>query len=155
VFVLLAAFYLGQYTFETKYVDGYRDDLAFMKQVRGWVPAAAPVFIKFDDVGPLETCWLFFYSDDRAVLLSDWTDLGPQREGRREAWVLARGRERAGLEAFGPVEVALTSKHTKGEHSPADRRTLFHVRFPDRAAPETGLQTGASRDGRAARTSGV
>jgi 4-amino-4-deoxy-L-arabinose transferase-like glycosyltransferase len=129
IFSLLAICYHGQYAYETMYVDDYGDDLAFMKQMHERLPAGEPVLIYFDYSAPLETCWLFFYSEDPSVLVEDWKELGERRIQQSEAYILARARERHHLESYGSVEVVLASKHTKGEHSPDDRRTLFHMRF--------------------------
>jgi 4-amino-4-deoxy-L-arabinose transferase-like glycosyltransferase len=125
---LVLAAYVAQYSYQTWCLDAYRDDTAFLREVHRRVPCDRPLLVNYDMIRPLETFWLLFYSEDRVGLLSDVSDLGPTLRDYPVAYVIGRDRDRPLLARVGSVEPIVASKHTRGEESPADRRTLFRVR---------------------------
>jgi hypothetical protein len=131
VFALLAVCYGLFYTYQTNYLNSYRDDMDLLRQVRARVKPDEPLFINFDGLYLLETFHLLYYSDEHAVLLHNLTFLLDERIKQKEVYVLARAFDSAYLSSLGSAEVVLQSKHTKGERLPADRRTLFHLCFRD------------------------
>jgi 4-amino-4-deoxy-L-arabinose transferase-like glycosyltransferase len=127
-FTILAVLYGAGYVYQTQYFDTYRDDSDFLAEVRRMTPDR-PLYVNFDELYPLETFHLLFYSDDHTVLLHNLTFLLDQRIRQPEVYVLCRRWEGAYLASLGRAEVILESKHTRGERSPADRRALFRLRF--------------------------
>jgi 4-amino-4-deoxy-L-arabinose transferase-like glycosyltransferase len=130
LFGILAVVYGLLYAYQTNYLDGYGDDSDFLRQVRGLVTPDRPLYINFDDLYPLETFHLLFYTDG-AKLLHNLTFLLDEHIDRKEVYVLARAAEGTYLSTFGKAQMVLQSRHTRGERSPADRRTLFLLRFRD------------------------
>jgi 4-amino-4-deoxy-L-arabinose transferase-like glycosyltransferase len=128
LFALLAAIYGGFYTYQTKYLDSYREDTAFLHQARA-LTRDRPFYINFDELYPLETFHLLFYSDEHTVLLHNLTFLLDRHIQESEVYVLCRASEGAYLANLGRAELVLQSRHTRGERSPADRRSLFRLHF--------------------------
>lgn len=140
LFGLLAAVYIGFYLYQTKYLDSYRDDTAFLNQACA-LTRDKPFYINFDELYPLETFHLLFYSDDHAVLLHNLTFLLDQRIHAPEVYVLCRAGEGAYLSTLGRAELVLQSRHTRGERTPDDRRALFRLRFrPDMPRVATNVR---------------
>jgi 4-amino-4-deoxy-L-arabinose transferase-like glycosyltransferase len=129
MFTLLAAFYGLMYPYQSVYCNGYRDDADFLRQVRRLAPPDR-LYVHYD-THPLETFHVLFYNDRRAVLLLNLTFLRDQRIKQREIYVLGRARDGEPLAEYGSVTQVLQSRHTKAERSPAERRTLFKLRFHD------------------------
>lgn len=131
LFALVAAFYFLLWGYHTRYLNQYREEREFLHAVEARLDADRPLYVHFDTLHPLETFWLLYYSDDRAVLLHNATFLRDERIRHKEVYVLARGYERPELEQLGTAEVVLESHSARGLRSWDDRRTLFRVRFRD------------------------
>jgi 4-amino-4-deoxy-L-arabinose transferase-like glycosyltransferase len=127
-FALLAGCYLMIYSYQTWCLTSYREDAVLLKEVRALASPDKPLFICWDPY-ELETCYLLFYSDERALTIPSLNALAWERGKHREAYVLARVRDQARLARFGSAELVVASKHSKYERSRADRRALFQVRF--------------------------
>jgi 4-amino-4-deoxy-L-arabinose transferase-like glycosyltransferase len=136
VFSLLFAFYAFLITYQTLYVDDYQNDRVFLQEVQAVVGPERPVFINFDMSHPLETAWLLYYSGDRIVLLDEISALAKKEVEDRDVFLVARMRDRDEVLQLGGCEVALQSKHTRGERTLGDRRTLFRVRLESPAMSE-------------------
>jgi hypothetical protein len=130
VFGLLIAVYCGQYSYKTHYLDRYRDDTAFVYETRALVPHDMPIFINYDD-HTLEGFRTLFYLDTNAKLLQNFTWLLDENIRDKEVYIIGRGHSAEKLARYGSVQPVLQSKHTRGESSPADRWTLFLLRFRD------------------------
>jgi hypothetical protein len=127
----LFTFYCLLYSYQSLYLDDYQEDQLFLKEARQTIDATRPMFINDDRYHPLETAWLLFYSDDSAVLVDDVKSLIQKHARDGEVFLVARMRDEKELMKLASCEVVLQSKHTRGERSFGDRRTLFRLRLSD------------------------
>jgi hypothetical protein len=75
---------------------------------------------------------VLFYLGDRAQLLHNITFLRDDRVRVLDVLIVAHAFEEANLKEYGTPQVVLQSRSSNGEQSPADRWTLFRLRFHDR-----------------------
>jgi 4-amino-4-deoxy-L-arabinose transferase-like glycosyltransferase len=111
--------------------DPYRDENAFLQEVRQRVPADQPLYLRLDGPGPLETFRLLFYEPPDTVLLPNLTFLRDQRIDRSEVYLLARLEDRQALSEYGACTVVMESPSDRRVFVPGMRRALFHMRFRD------------------------
>lgn len=125
---LVVAGHLAGYVYHTAYNDRYLDDRAFVARVREAISAERSVVV-INDVNPLYASWLLFYLDRPSILLHNPTFLRSDGLPREEAYVVARAEAKRTLTKYGAVTQLDQSCRTRGEASPAERWTLFHLRF--------------------------
>jgi hypothetical protein len=128
------AVYWGGYTLKSRYGNDYVEDLAFLDAVRTAAPADRPLLFNFDAERPLETFHVLFYGDRRIRMLRNLTFLLDDRIRDSEVYVIARAEDGPELKKYGHTDVVLQSAGTRGEVSPAERRTLYRVRFDEHLA---------------------
>lgn len=125
---LVVAGHLGGYVYHTAFNDRYLDDRAFVARVRDTVPAGRDVVV-VNDANPLYASWFLFYLDRPTVLLHNLSFLRSDRLRDAEVYLVARAEARRTLAKYGAVNELDRSCRTRGEASPAERWTLFHLRF--------------------------
>lgn len=107
-------------------------DTAFLAQVESTVPRSEPLMINADLHGELDFFRIGFYLRPSAVLLHNLTYLRDRNLHAPEVFVITRAKDLARLQTLGTVESVLQSTYSRREKSPADRFTLFRLRFdPD------------------------
>jgi hypothetical protein len=107
-------------------------DTQFLRRVEATVARDAPLFINADLRGELDFFRIGFYLRPEAKLLHNLTFLRDGRIQDREVYVITRAKDRAKLDELGATQVVFQSARTRRESSPADRFTLFRLRFrPD------------------------
>lgn len=116
---------------EKRFGSGYVPDCAFLKQAARLVPAGQPCYVVVDEFQLLQTFHVLFHTPGKTALLHNLTYLRDSRIHERDVYVLTRGFHEAPLREYGSVETLLTSTHTPGELTPADRRTLFRVHLDE------------------------
>jgi 4-amino-4-deoxy-L-arabinose transferase-like glycosyltransferase len=136
---LMVGFYWLAWMYQTRCLDRYGDDRAFLQEVRGYVPADRPLFVAYDERAELETFWVLFYSRPGGILLAKPADLEKQEQKYNEIYVLGRAYDGPKYTQYGETDALLQSRYTRFESSPAERRTLFRVRFD---AGKVGLLQG-------------
>jgi 4-amino-4-deoxy-L-arabinose transferase-like glycosyltransferase len=129
LFSCFLAFYWASSAYETFCLDRYGEDRIFLEEVGRLVKGGAPLFVAYDERAELETFWVLFYSKEEARLLPRPAALKEWWSGEREMYVLGRAYDGPRLAPQGKTEAVLQSRHTRFEASPAERRTLFRVRF--------------------------
>jgi 4-amino-4-deoxy-L-arabinose transferase-like glycosyltransferase len=102
--------------------DRCRDDCEFLKSVRSFVPPDTPLWA----TGGQEIARHIFYVDPPPQGIFDAADL-EKYFNNTPFYLITRRREEPRLKKFGRVDVITESRYTRGEHSPADRFTLFRV----------------------------
>jgi len=121
--------FCGFYYLQMEYQDRYRVENRFLEEVRAALPAGHPFFVKFDNVHPLETYRLLFYSDKQATLLPNLSFLRDDRIVDTEAYILTRYHDLPELAKYGTPHVVLLSESMRGITSPQDRRVLVRLQF--------------------------
>lgn len=129
IFACLVAFYWMSFVYQARCLDRYGDDLAFLRRVPEYVSPEQPLMVAYDERGELETFWVLFYSRPGGILLHKPADLPKQQAAHQEIYVLGRAYDGPKFAEYGTTEVILQSRHTRFESTPAERRTLFRVRF--------------------------
>jgi 4-amino-4-deoxy-L-arabinose transferase-like glycosyltransferase len=129
-FALLGSAYVGGFAYKGQYLHRSAEDTAFLRQARGLIDPAAPLFIHPSDEA-LEGLRMLFYFDARAAVLYNFTLLRDERYAAPAAYVITRFRERDRLDPYGTADVVLQSRMTRRETSADDRWTLFRLRFHD------------------------
>ena len=85
-----------------------------------------------DDDAPLNASWLLYYLDGRGTLLHNLTFLKADNICEKEVYLIARQKQEPKLRQYGTFQTVLQSKHSRYEEGPADRYTLYRLRFhPD------------------------
>jgi 4-amino-4-deoxy-L-arabinose transferase-like glycosyltransferase len=128
-FSILAALYCLGHAYQTRYVDGYREETVFLQEVSRMVPAGEPLFVHFDVTYPLETFRLLFYVHHQTMLLHNATFLSDERIGQNTIYVLGRLADQEQFARYGTTEVVLQSACQRGVSTPAQRRVLFRLHF--------------------------
>jgi 4-amino-4-deoxy-L-arabinose transferase-like glycosyltransferase len=128
-FALLAAAYCVTDRYHTEYIDRNREDTAFLRALPRQMALQEPLLVVFDAAQPLEASRLLFYGPQGAGLLHNLTFLLDDRIAANEVYLIARAGEADELRRFGSPEMVLQSRYTKNERSPADRWTLFRLRY--------------------------
>jgi 4-amino-4-deoxy-L-arabinose transferase-like glycosyltransferase len=126
-FTLLIGVYVGFYEYQTRYLNSYLEEDAFLQEVSRRVPADEPLYVIFDGRGPLETFRMLFYGREPMVLLHNLTFLRDERITRPSIYLLARMENQRGLRRFGACEVVLTSPSMRHLPTPELRRALFRI----------------------------
>jgi hypothetical protein len=144
------------YLHRTAYLDSYAGDREFIAKVRETVPPDAPIYV-LNEYHPLNAAWPMYYLDPRSRLLHHMTFLSSDRITAAEVYVVARRvvaqrDTEVALARYGEVTRLTESPKTRAEASPADRYTLFRLRFfPDLVRyPEpyvNGMQATGRSDG--------
>jgi 4-amino-4-deoxy-L-arabinose transferase-like glycosyltransferase len=129
LFLSLTCFYWFAWAYQTRCLDRYGDDKVFLEQASKMVGKDTPLLVAYDERAELETFWVLFYSRPGSILLTKPADLEKYRKEQHDVYVLARAYDGPKYSQYGPTEIALQSKHSRFEATPAERRTLFHVRF--------------------------
>jgi 4-amino-4-deoxy-L-arabinose transferase-like glycosyltransferase len=129
LFTLFLGFYWMEWVYQTRCLDRYGDDLAFLRETTRIVAPEKTLMVAYDVRGELETFWVLFYSRPGSILLPEPTSLAKQREVTPEVYVLARAYDGPSYAEYGTAEIVLQSKHTRFESWPGERRTLFRIRF--------------------------
>jgi hypothetical protein len=141
----------GAYLHRTAYLDSYAGDREFIVQVRKTVPADAPLFV-LNEYHPLNAAWPMYYLGPRTQLLHHMTFLSSDQITAAEVYVVARRYAEEDLTRFGEVTRLAESPRTRAESSPAERYTVFRLRFyPDLVRypepPVNGMQATGRSDG--------
>ena len=136
-------------TFQARYLNHYVEDLEFVRESAGLIPADAQVHIQFDWIAPLETFWMLYHTPRTADVIRDPWQLAERSPGRPCAYILTRRMEIEPLKVVGTVETVLESRMTRGERNPNERRVLcrvmFHPHIPP--APEEYIRMTRARCG--------
>jgi 4-amino-4-deoxy-L-arabinose transferase-like glycosyltransferase len=135
--VLLVAGHWLAYDLRTTFDNHYREDSDFLLEVQALTPPDKPLLV-MDDDAPLNASWLLFYLGDRATLLHNVTFLLQDSIQGPEVYLLARRKVAKDLARFGTYESLAQSEHSRYEETPADRYTLFRLRFYDHLARHSG-----------------
>ena len=107
--------------------DETAPDTAFLNQVEQTVPADGLLTINAGLGGELDFFRNAFYVRPNALLLHNLTFLRDRRLPSDHVYVVTRHHDLAALDTLGKVHVVLVSSHTRREHSPQDRFTLFEL----------------------------
>jgi hypothetical protein len=112
--------------------DATSADTAFLQQVEQTVPRDHLLAINSYLDGEMDFFRNQFYVRPDALLLHNRTYLRDENLRAPEVYVITRASDEPKLQTLGSVDVVLQSTKTRRERSPADRFTLFHLRFrPD------------------------
>lgn len=125
IFGIVTSVYCLAYSYQTHFLDGYRDDSAFLREVRDLVGPEQTLLINRDS-HPLDAFRTLFYEDSQVVLLHNLTFLLDARIPQ-DVFVLTRYHDVEKLNRYGKAEVVLQSKHTRAERTFGDRWTLFRM----------------------------
>jgi 4-amino-4-deoxy-L-arabinose transferase-like glycosyltransferase len=120
--------------YHTRYLDRHHADNVFVASVRRTLAESDRRLFVLADLHPLNASWLLFYLGERANLLHNATFLLDDRLRDREVLVVTRASQATILSHFGTPEVVVQSTRTRDELTPADRWTLFRVRFHETLA---------------------
>jgi 4-amino-4-deoxy-L-arabinose transferase-like glycosyltransferase len=148
-FALLLALYSGGQFYRACYLDSYRDENAFLQEVRRRLPADQPLYARMDRFAVLETFRLLFYGPPATVLLPNVTFLRDEQIKQPDVYFLGMLGDREVLSDYGAWEVVLESPSNRHLVTPDRRRVLFHVRFREdlvrRPAPRVSVMQAVSR----------
>jgi 4-amino-4-deoxy-L-arabinose transferase-like glycosyltransferase len=128
LFSLLVVSYCLFYSCKTHYQDRYKDDDEFIAQTRVLASPQLPLLVN-QDMHVLSPYRFLFYLNGRASLLHNLTYVQDDRITSPEVYVIARQKDEADLARYGTSRVILQTRRTRDEASPADRWTLFQLRF--------------------------
>jgi len=109
--------------------DQTTQDTIFLRKVDATVPRGDVVFVNGDLHGEMDFFRICFYLGDHARLLHNLTFLRDERIKAPEAYVITRAKDRPLLDELGTTRIVLQSEKTRRERVPADRFTLFLLRF--------------------------
>ena len=112
---------------QTCIADETTPDTAFLKQAEQTVPADSLLTINAGLGGELDFFRNAFYVRPNAMLLHNLTFLRDRNLPSDHVFVVTRHHDLAKLEELGKVKELLASAHTRREHSPEDRFTLFEL----------------------------
>jgi 4-amino-4-deoxy-L-arabinose transferase-like glycosyltransferase len=129
VLAVVAAGYGMWTSYQTKHLDKYADDLAFVHEASHVVPADSPVFMEFDWIAPLETFWMLYHSPRQGVTIRDPWQLAERSAGKESAYILTRQMMVEKLAVVGTATIVLESRYTRNEKDPSERRVLCKVIF--------------------------
>jgi 4-amino-4-deoxy-L-arabinose transferase-like glycosyltransferase len=125
--IIIAVDYLF-YVHRSRYLDAYEGDQVFVLAAKA-LPADGRPLLVIGDKHPLTSSWLLYYLGEKTQLLHNITFLRDDRLTVPEAYVICRHFDGPLLAEFGDAEEILQSAQTRGEASPADRWTLYLLRF--------------------------
>jgi 4-amino-4-deoxy-L-arabinose transferase-like glycosyltransferase len=128
-FGILIAVLCGLSAYRTQFLDRYAGDRAFLHEVARHTDGRM-VYLN-NDYQPLEASWFLYYSEQPTHLLQNLTFLLDDRIHDPEVYVIARRRDQGLLEEYGTTQPVLQSERSRVEATPADRWTLFQLRFHD------------------------
>jgi len=109
--------------------DRTTQDTLFLQRADALVPRDRTLFVNGDLKGELDFFRISFYLRPQAPLLHNLTFLRDQRITASEVYVLTRASDAEKLATLGRCDLVLQSSKTRREQSPADRFTLFRLRF--------------------------
>ncbi len=128
--VLVFACYAWGYALLAARPDDMKNDTEFLRRVGAVAQPRVPLLINGNaDEVSLLVFRMPFYLPDRARLLHNLTYLLDERIEAAEVYVVGRAADEAELVRYGQVEVVLQSRRSHLERTPADRLTLFRLRF--------------------------
>jgi 4-amino-4-deoxy-L-arabinose transferase-like glycosyltransferase len=111
--------------------DQVLEDTVFLRQVRALPRGGTPLLVN-SDLNSMDAFRILFYLDGSVRALHNLTYLQDDRIQSAEVLVITRARDESTLAKLGGTEVLLQSRRSRRETSPADRLTLFRLRFrPD------------------------
>lgn len=137
LFTVLIVLNLAADGYRTRFLDRYRADSAFLREAQTLAPSGAPIFV-VGDHHPLNASWFLFYLGAQASFLHNQTFALDERIEAREVYLISRFQDWRSLTFYGAVQALLQSEYTKGEQSPAERWTLFRLRFHEDLARKPG-----------------
>ena len=130
---IIAGYAVG-YTYAAPLTDQTTADTAFLRQVVSTVEPGMPVLVNMD-IDSLDTFRILFYLRrlrDRVRPLHNLTYLVDDRIQGDTVYLISRRKDIPALARYGTADIVLQSEHTRREHSPRERLTLFRLRFrPD------------------------
>ncbi len=129
--VVLAAIvgaYWAIFTYSLPPRDQVLEDTGFLQQVRALKRSEVPLMVNAD-LNSMDLFRTLFYLDSGAATLHNLTYLQDERIHSAQVYVITRARDEATIAKLGTAEVLLQSRRSRRETSPADRLTLFHLRF--------------------------
>jgi 4-amino-4-deoxy-L-arabinose transferase-like glycosyltransferase len=104
-------------------------DTLFLRKVEITVPRGEVVFVNADLHGELDFFRICFYLGEHAKLLYNLTFLRDERIKPHQAYEITRAKDQPLLGELGTTRIVLQSEKTRRERGPADRFTLFLLRF--------------------------
>ena len=116
--------------YEVRFLDKYKNDLAFLHHVTEIVPQDRDLLIYGDD-GALVASWWMYQSRGRTKYLHNLTFLRDEKLDAREVFVIGRRKIETGMNKYGVPEVVAESERSRGETRPEERYTLFRLRYHD------------------------
>jgi hypothetical protein len=131
LFALLIVVYSTVGSLQKRFGSGYLSDRVFLKQVARMIPGGRTCYVAFDELQVLQTFHVLFHTPAETKLLHNLTYLRDSRIVEKDVYVVTRARDAAALTEYGRVEALLTSAHSPGERSAAERRTLFRIHLDD------------------------
>jgi 4-amino-4-deoxy-L-arabinose transferase-like glycosyltransferase len=127
LFAAMALCYLTSHVLAGKYFDRYRDDTAFLKQVRKVVPRDT-LYVNAG-MGQLEAFHTLFYLDDRTIALHNLSFLIDRSIQGPRVFVITYSRDEAILRLFGVPKPLLASAGTWRDGVHDEKLTLFQLDF--------------------------
>ena len=109
--------------------DETTQDTQFLKQVAAGQEPSLPLYINSDLHCELDFFRISFYLPSDARLLHNLSYLRDEKIHDAEVYIITPARDRPKLETLGQVDEILQSGRTRREKSPADRFTLFKLKF--------------------------
>jgi 4-amino-4-deoxy-L-arabinose transferase-like glycosyltransferase len=144
LFALLFVVYSAVGALQKRFGSGYLDDRVFLKQVARLIPEGRTCYVAFDERQLLQTFHVLFHTRTQRKLLHNLTYLRDSRILEKDVYVVTRALDAAALTEYGRVDTLLTSAHSPGERSPAERRTLFRIHLDDHLERQDASQVRVS-----------
>jgi 4-amino-4-deoxy-L-arabinose transferase-like glycosyltransferase len=116
------------YLHRTHYLNTYQKDLEFVHRVQETVPSKEPIYV-LNEGHPLNASWLLYYIGPQTRLLHNETFLASDQILSPEIYLVGRETDIPRLLPYGQPTKLLQSEKTRSETQPADRYTLFKLRF--------------------------
>lgn len=139
VFGLFLVCHSLQEAYQTRFLNRYKDDLAFVSQTRRLAADDRQVpLMVIADTHPLNASWMLFYLGERAGLLHNTTFLRAGKAQVPEVLLVARAGDEQDLSEYGTPTILAKSSRSRYETTPRDRWTLFRLRFHDRIVRTNG-----------------
>lgn len=124
----IVAVYWGIFSYALPITDQVWEDTVFLREVRELGRPDTPLLVNAD-LSSMDIFRILFYLEPGAVPLHNLTYLQDERIRAHEVYVITRARDESALGRLGATQALLQSRRSRRETSPADRLTLFRLRF--------------------------
>lgn len=129
LFSIVGLLFCAGHTYAGLYKDQCTPDTRFLQQVQARMQPDQPVYINGDLQTTMEAFRILFYLHGNTPVLHNLTFLADERIRTDEVEVIGRYSDIEKLQRYGSTSVVLQSTRSRREKSPADRLTLFRLRF--------------------------